>query len=133
MKKILIVEDQKEVREILEEFFRKEHGFNNITFATNGLEGYAEAYLQKFDLITSDYQMPFCNGGDMIFAIRKKAGINQHTPVIFVSAFIADFMEKVSSLEATYFVEKPIDFKRLSRYVKMAMLSQINKNFVNEV
>ncbi len=122
MKKVLIVEDQKEIREILEVVFSKELGFESVTYAIDGLEGYAEAYLQKFDLICSDYTMPFCNGGEMVTAIRTKSGINHNTPVIFVSAFVSEFVGLLSGLENTYFVEKPIDFKRLHRYVKMATL-----------
>ena len=45
MKKVLIIEDQKEICEILEEIFCKHHGFKHATFAYDGLEGYMEAQL----------------------------------------------------------------------------------------
>ena len=123
MKKVLIVEDQKEIREILEEVFRKDLGFQSVTFAIDGLEGYAEAYLQKFDLICTDHSMPYCSGSDMIAAIRSKTGLNQKTPVIVVSAYVAEIFGKINDHESTYFVEKPIDFTRLCRYVKMALIN----------
>ncbi|MBC7715047.1 MAG: response regulator transcription factor [Rhizobacter sp.] len=127
MKKVLIVEDEKDIREILDEVFRKDLGFTHVTFATDGLEGYTEAYLQKFDLICTDHAMPYCKGSDMVFGIRNKTGINQHTPIIMVSALISEFADKMENMESTYFIEKPIDFSRLSRYVKMAMMNSKNR------
>lgn len=127
MKRVLIVEDQKEVRELLEEVFMKELGFKYVTFASDGLEGFAESYLQKFDLICTDHGMPFFNGGDLIAAIRLKPGVNQHTPIIMISALLPELPEKLKGMDNTYFVEKPIDYGRLSRYVKMASLAHKNK------
>ncbi len=130
MKKVLIVEDQKEIRELLEEIFTKDLGFKNVTFACDGLEGFAESTLQKFDLICTDHSMPFYDGGDLMFAIRNKPGINQDTPIIMISAMVTELPGKIKNFEATYFVEKPIDISRLARYVKMAMLAQKSKTLV---
>jgi len=127
MSKVLIVEDQKEIREILEEVFRKELGFKSITFACDGLEGFAESYLQKFDLICTDHSMPFFNGSDLVSALRNKSGLNQHTPIIMVSSFISELPPELKGLENTYYVEKPIDFSRFCRYVKMAMMNEKRK------
>lgn len=127
MKRVLIVEDQKEVRELLEEVFMKELGFKYVTFASDGLEGFAESYLQEFDLICTDHGMPFFNGGDLIAAIRSKPGINQHTPIIMISALIPELPVKLKGMENTYFVEKPIDYGRLRRYVKMAIATSKNR------
>ena len=123
MKRVLIVEDQKEVREILDVVFTKELGFKSVTFACDGLEGFAESSLQKFDLICTDHGMPFFSGGDLVAALRAKPGFNQQTPVIMISALIPELPEKLKGLESLYFVEKPIDYERLRRYVRMAMNS----------
>lgn len=63
MNKVLIVEDQKEIRELLEAIFTQNLGFKHVTFAHDGLEGFAECSLQQFDLICTDHGMPFFNGG----------------------------------------------------------------------
>ncbi len=123
MKKVLIVEDQKEIRELLEEIFIKSLGFKNVTFACDGLEGFAEASLQKYDLICTDHNMPFYHGGDMVCAIRAKEGLNQQTPIIMISGLVGELPRELKKMEATYFLEKPIDFTRLTRYVKMAMMA----------
>lgn len=127
MKKVLIVEDQKEIRELLEEIFTKGLGFKHVTFACDGLEGFAETCLQKFDLICTDHSMPFYNGGDLICAIRNKEGLNQHTPVILISGLLSELPRDIKKLDSVYFLEKPIDFTRFTRYVRMAMLEHKSK------
>jgi CheY-like chemotaxis protein len=133
MKKVLIIEDQKEICEILEEVFCKHHGFKHATFAYDGLEGYTEAQLQKFDLICTDHSMPYFNGADMVSALRYKPGLNQDTPVIMISGSALKLSGEVRSLEQTYLIEKPIDYQRLSRYIKMIISEHKRKNVMNIV
>jgi two-component system nitrogen regulation response regulator NtrX len=121
MKKVLIVDDEKEIRNIYEEIFRSELGFESVTFAGDGLEAFTECTLQKFDIITLDHQMPFMKGADFLSALRNKPGINQLTPVIMISAFLPELPETIKTIENTYFMDKPVDFARLSRYVNMSV------------
>jgi CheY-like chemotaxis protein len=121
MKKVLIVDDEKEIRLIFEEIFRNELSFESVTFAGDGLEAFIECSLQKFDIITLDHQMPFLKGAEFLHALRNKPGINQHTTVIMISAFLPDLPETVKTVENTFFLDKPVDFSRLSRYVNMSL------------
>ncbi|MBC7537925.1 MAG: response regulator [Bacteriovorax sp.] len=121
MKKVLIVDDEKDIRIIFDEIFRHDYGFENITFAQDGLEAFTECSLQKFDIITLDHMMPFMKGAEFLIALRNKPGLNQKTPVTMISAFIPELSETITSIENTYFLEKPVDFTRLSRYVKMSL------------
>lgn len=66
-------------------------------------------------------------------ALRIKPGLNQHTPIIMISAMISELPEKLKDYDLTYFVDKPIDFARLARYVKMAMQYQKKKKSVIEI
>lgn len=121
MKKVLIVDDEKDIRHIFEEIFRHELEFDSVTFAADGLEAYTECSLQKFDIITLDHHMPFLQGAEFLTALRNKPGINQFTPVIMVSAYLPELPETIKTIENTFFVDKPVDFTRLSRYVNMAV------------
>lgn len=121
MKKVLIVDDEKDIRQIFEEIFRSDLGFESVTFAADGLEAFTECSLQKFDIITLDHQMPFLKGAEFLTALRNKPGINQHTPVIMISAYLPDLPETIKTIENTYFMDKPVDFTRLSRYVNMSV------------
>lgn len=121
MKKVLIVDDEKDIRHIFEEIFRNDLGFDSVTFAGDGLEAYTECSLQKFDIISLDHHMPFLKGAEFLSALRNKPGINQHTTVIMISAYLPELPETIKTIENTYFMDKPVDFTRLSRYVNMSV------------
>jgi CheY-like chemotaxis protein len=121
MKKVLIVDDEKEIRHIFEEVFRNDFGFESITFAQDGLEAFTECSLQKFDIITLDHMMPHLRGADFLTALRIKPGINQNTTVVMISAHIPELSDAIKTIENTFFMDKPVDFNRLARYVKMSM------------
>ncbi|MGZ3787758.1 MAG: response regulator [Bacteriovorax sp.] len=121
MKRVLIVDDEKEIRSIFEEIFRYDLNFDNITFAKDGLEADRICAHQKFDLITLDHMMPKVRGADFLVALRSKSGINQTTPVIMISAHSPGLSESIKAVTNTYFMDKPVDFRRLASYVKMSM------------
>ncbi len=121
MKKILIIEDEVEIQELLRDLFIVDLGEIEATYAMDGLEGFACAAKEKFDLICTDHMMPLCKGADFILGIREKEGLNQSTPIILISANIPEVPEKLHQLQNTYFMQKPIDFTRLKRYARMAM------------
>jgi CheY-like chemotaxis protein len=125
MKKVLIVDDEIEIRNIFEEVFRHELEFESITFACDGLEALKECALQKFDIITLDHMMPQLRGADFLAGLRSKPGLNQKTTVIMISAHLPDLSETIKSTESTYFMDKPVDFKRLYRYVKKSLGQEI--------
>ncbi len=62
-KKILIVEDEKRLRDLLRDYLSKE-GYN-ITLANHGEEGLDFALKYDFDLILLDVMMPFMDGLEM--------------------------------------------------------------------
>lgn len=119
MKRLLIVDDEIAIRELLDQYFREELKVETISFATDGFEAFVETSLHQFDLICLDHKMPFCNGDQFLSALRNKAGPNQKTTVIMISGFLETSAE-VKTFENTYFLEKPVDFERLARYAKMA-------------
>src|SRR5689334_11467447 len=67
--KILIVDDERSIRELLEIFLKKE-GFN-VTSASNAPEGLARVKASDFDLIISDIKMADMSGIDFLRELRK--------------------------------------------------------------
>ena len=67
-KKILIVEDERALSDILEEEFQKE-GFE-VEVAVNGLEGLTNAIEHKPDIILLDIIMPKMDGITMLKKLR---------------------------------------------------------------
>jgi YesN/AraC family two-component response regulator len=121
MTKILIVDDEEMIRDFLKDFFEISLNIKDLVFANDGLEAYALTTQYKFDLICSDHQMPFMKGAQFLLALRQKEGQNQHTPFVMISSFIPELSTDLSEIENLYLLDKPVDFQRLTRYVKIAM------------
>jgi CheY-like chemotaxis protein len=119
MKRALIIEDEKDIQEILEEILKSECGVEEVLIANDGLEGFHLAMSSQFDIITLDQMMPYCHGIDMLIGLRNKVGPNTKTPVLFISAYIPKIPNEQKQVENTIFIEKPMDIDRLIRYVKM--------------
>ena len=83
MYNILIVDDDEDIKESLKVLF-KARGYNNCSFASNGLEAYDMCCANPPDLIVADVNMPYCNGYQFIKRLREDANY-QFIPVIFLS------------------------------------------------
>lgn len=79
-KKILIVEDEKPIRQALELKLSKA-GFS-ITPVSNGKDAISKVSKQKFDLILLDLMMPEMNGYEVLAQLKN---LNIKTPVIILS------------------------------------------------
>jgi CRP-like cAMP-binding protein/CheY-like chemotaxis protein len=106
-KKILLIEDNKEIRENTTEML--ELAEYSVRAATNGLEGVEMAIAEKPDLILCDIMMPHLDGYGVLYTLAKNpetAGI----PFIFLTAKTerADF-RKGMEMGADDFITKPFD------------------------
>lgn len=107
-KKILIVEDEKRLRDLLRDYLVKE-GYH-VDQATQGEEGLQMAMEVDYDLILLDVMMPFMNGFDMLKELRKR----KNTRVFFITAktMDEDFV-KAYEIGADDFIAKPFSPKIL--------------------
>lgn len=83
MIKILLVEDNEEIRENTREIL--ELANYQITTAANGKEGYAEALKETPDLIICDIMMPVLDGYGLLHLISKNENLKS-IPFIFLTA-----------------------------------------------
>ncbi|MBA4303618.1 MAG: hypothetical protein C0424_05280 [Sphingobacteriaceae bacterium] len=105
MKKVLIVEDELQLRENIVELFQASD--YEVMAAENGSEGYLLAQKHLPDLIVSDVIMPVEDGFSMLSRIRSNPA-TELTPVVFLTA--KNMVEaKVEGLElgADDYVVKP--------------------------
>lgn len=107
-KEILIVEDEKRLRDLLRDYLVKE-GYH-VDLASHGEEGLYMALEKDYDLILLDVMMPFMNGFDMLKELRKK----KNTRVFYITAktMDEDFV-KAYEIGADDFIAKPFSPKIL--------------------
>jgi len=120
-KKILVVDDKKELRTLLKEYLTQE-GFE-IDTAGNGQEALFVARRAKPDLIILDLMMPEMGGYDFLRVYGREA----NTPIIILTAKLEE-NEKVLGLElgADDFVTKPFSMRELTARVR-AVLRRMEK------
>lgn len=70
-KKILVVDDDPDMLEILVFFMRKK-GFAEVLSATNGKEAFQIVLDQHVDIVITDVRMPVETGVQLLENIRKK-------------------------------------------------------------
>ena len=121
-KKILIVDDDKNICELLRLYLEKD-GYSTIV-ANDGGEALHCAQISNPDLILLDIMMPVLDGWQVCREIRK----NSNVPIIMLSAKGETF-DKVLGLElgADDYVTKPFDSKEVVARIK-AVLRRINED-----
>ncbi len=112
-KKILIVEDEKPISEILKFNLEKE-GYEIIT-AADGEDGSSKALNDNPDLVLLDIMLPKKDGFQVLKEIREK----KQVPVIMLTAK-AEEVDKVLGLElgADDYITKPFSIRELLARVK---------------
>lgn len=113
MKKILIVDDEKPISDIIKFNLTKE-GYDTIT-AFDGREAVVAFEEEKPDLVILDLMLPELDGLEVAKEIRKTS----HIPIIMLSAKDSEF-DKVIGLEigADDYVTKPFSNRELLARVK---------------
>jgi DNA-binding response OmpR family regulator len=106
MKKILAVDDQAEVINIIAAFLENKY---EVYPAKTTARAFSLLHTTKFDLILLDILMPGMNGIEFLEHIKKQIWYEQ-TPVIFVSSE-SDFktVAQAVSLGADGYIKKPIE------------------------
>jgi two-component system response regulator PilR (NtrC family) len=112
-KRILIIEDDAEMRSLLKDFFEEE-GIETSS-VENGSDAFRELVKEPFDFIITDIRMPGLTGLDILPRIKK---LQPEATVIVITAFGSEEVYR-RSLErgATAYLEKPIHFSQLKELI----------------
>lgn len=105
VKNVLIVDDQRGIRFLLEEIIRDE-GYA-VKSCANGIEAIEEVEQAVPDLIIIDYQLPLKNGLQVVEALEEKG---YQVPTILMSGIIEELKPKGKAFKTVkaYF-SKPFD------------------------
>ena len=113
-KKILVVEDDKDIQELVEEILKAE-GYVVLT-AANGLEGYELFKTNQVDLIILDVMMPKMDGYQMAKLVRQR---DEKVPIIMLTALEGEYDEiKGFEIGVDDYITKPFSFNILIKRVK---------------
>ena len=118
MVRIMIIEDDKEMRSLLKDFFEEE-GFETDS-ASNGVDALRMLFKDHFDLVITDIRMPGLTGLDILPRIRR---LKPEIPIIVMTAYGSDDVRR-RSLErgATIYLEKPIHLSKLRAVIREMVL-----------
>jgi len=109
--KLLIVDDEPEIGELLSYNFRKK-GFDVMT-ALNGFSGFETVKTFHPDVIILDIMMPYVNGVSMCRELKKDYRF-KNIPVLFLSATNnIQIIEMAMDAGGEIFLSKPIQINKL--------------------
>lgn len=109
---ILIVEDEREISELLEENLNA-LGFHTVAVG-NGTGMFTELAQNKYDLILLDIMLPGEDGLSLCRRLRTPGTPYEHTPVIFLTA-LGELTDRVVGLElgGDDYLPKPFEMREL--------------------
>ena len=118
--KILIVDDEAELRRSLRSFFESSLDGHELTIveASDGEEAVQSVQKNAFDLVLMDVRMPKVSGLEALSQIKK---LNPQTFIVIITAHgnLKDAVEAIK-LGAYDYVEKPVEPEKLATIVKKA-------------
>ncbi len=130
MYKVLLVDDDSELCEMLKEYLEAED-FNIITIH-DGASGLEKAKEENFDLIVLDVMIPSLNGFSLLKEIRKTI----NTPILMLTAR-GDEVDKIMGLEmgADDYLPKPFSLRELTARLRaLVRRNQYNEsNYIDNV
>ncbi|MBU3146155.1 tetratricopeptide repeat protein [Clostridium sp. CF012] len=127
MKKILVVDDTKNIRTLLG-IYLKLNGFE-VLMATNGHEALSIIDNEPIDLIFLDIKMPEISGTEVLKRIRAKGII---APVVIMTAF-ATVKNAVdcTKLGAITYLQKPFTTDKIKTIIDEMMTEEESPNSIN--
>ena len=115
--KILVVDDEQDIRTLFEQRFRREirEGVLTFAFCYSGEEAltYLQEHASEAVLILSDINMPGMSGLELLRRIREKSPEPPPLIMMITAYGDADKYNEAMRLGANDFLHKPLDFSSL--------------------
>ncbi|MBR6354872.1 MAG: sigma-54-dependent Fis family transcriptional regulator [Paludibacteraceae bacterium] len=120
MAKILIIDDERAIRNTLKEILEFEG--HTVDLAESGRQGLDKAKKGKYDLIYTDVKMPEIDGIEVLSQLKSPDSPANQCPVVLISGH-GNIETAVDALKkgAFDFIEKPLDLNRLLVTTKNAL------------
>lgn len=125
-KRILLIDDEDDIREVASLTLETLGGFKVLT-AVSGQEGIERAIASQPDAIILDVMMPEMDGPATLLRLRQNPATS-HIPIVFLTAKIqAADRRRLAELGARAIVAKPFDPCRLSNEISEALGWQVTE------
>lgn len=133
-KKILIIDDNRDIIRMIANELKSHHINFNVINANNGLNGVSVAKQELPDLILMDWDMPIMDGLEAI-RILKSLPDTQDIPVIMATGKMTNSEDLQTALEAGAidYVRKPVDFIELSARINTALRIKEQQHAINHL
>ena len=117
MKKILIVDDDEEIRNLLRDFFVEKNGYE-VILAVDGEEAAALLENVKPDIVLLDIMLPKISGVALIRFLRHEES-TKDVPIIFMSGQFTSDEFRLDGIEmgAADYVSKPLNLNDLNKKI----------------
>lgn len=127
MSKILVADDEKNIREGIATYLEEEGYF--VFTASDGEEALETIENEKIDAIISDLRMPQISGEELLKIVKDK---NPNIPFIILTAHGTVDSAVDAMREGAYdFLTKPVDLERLLLIIKRALNGKNDKRHEN--
>ncbi|WKY46684.1 response regulator transcription factor [Eubacteriaceae bacterium ES3] len=129
MPKVLVIDDEPNIRRIIRDFLEHE-GFS-VLEGESGEAGIQEALENRdLDLILLDIRMPGMDGFEVLEALRDFIEV----PIVFLTALSDDYHEiKGLNLGADDYISKPFNYNVLMARIKSILRKNSNKDLPVEL
>ncbi len=124
MKKIMIVDDEKDIRYSLKRILESEGKDYGIIEAEDGQKAIEILEKEKPNLILLDVMMPNMDGWETCKKIKENDA-TKNIPVIFLTAkpFSVDDLQKATKLKASEYLTKPFVKEQLIKMIENSLKS----------
>ncbi len=117
LRSILVVDDDKSMRDFLEIFLKQEN--YKVKCAISGKNAYELLEKKEFDLVITDIKMPGINGVDVL---KKVNLLNLSTPVIMITAFASNETALEAINQGVYdYIAKPFNIDEMRIIIRRAL------------
>ena len=124
MRKILIIDDEYDIREMLSDFLELK-GYK-VILANNGKEG-IELFKKSIpDAAIIDIKMPIMNG---IESARRMKKINPDFPILIMTGVLEQYSkEEIFNIGVNDLVLKPLDILQIERLLRKYLRKSVRKS-----
>lgn len=113
--KILVIDDEQEICDLLETFLRRE-GYEVVT-STSAIDGIDKVKTENPHVICLDIRMPEMDGLEVMKKIRE---VNKEVTILMATAVMDDkISEEAAKLGAYDYIVKPFDLNYLKKILQI--------------